>query len=172
MDYMQQVKTGIFKATNEVRQRFGQKQLLYSNVLDRMGQIHTNEMFTHRFFSHENTYTPIVRTLSDRIKYCGLDKRYRMFGENLADYPAEEGQLIFNPLTLIFNLQSGKSLIPPGSLCREIIKGWYDSPGHRANLLRPEYDSVGFGLLLYPKICSGVKVRYLLVTQNFGRSEN
>jgi len=72
MDYMQQIKTEIFNATNEVRVGFGLQPVAYSNYLDRMGQIHTNEMYTHQFFLHDNPYCKQVETLEDRIEYCGL----------------------------------------------------------------------------------------------------
>jgi len=168
MDYMDQIKAEIFNLTNEVRVGFGLQPVSYSNELDRMGQIHTNEMYTHQFFLHENPYCKKVEMLYDRMQYCGLAGRYYMVGENLADYPAEEGMILINPLRKLVTPSSGKPLKSAKLLCRDIIKGWYNSPGHRANLLRPEYDAVGFGLLLYPKVCHGIKVRYLLVTQNFG----
>lgn len=170
MEYIQEIKAEIFDITNEVRQGFNLRPVVYSKELDRMGQIHTNEMYNNHFFSHKNPYCKLVETLTERMKYCGLYGKYTMYGENLADYPAEEGILIINPFTQFFNGNNGRPLISANSLCRKIIKGWYNSPGHRANLLCPEYDSVGFGLLLYPKICSGIYVKYLLVTQNFGRT--
>lgn len=166
---MQQIKTEIFNATNEVRICFALQPVIYSNLLDRMGQIHTNEMYTHQFFLHENRYCKKVETLFDRVSYCGLDSVYSMVGENLADYPAFDGMITISPLDKLLNRQHNKPLTEPKTLSREIIKGWYNSTGHKANLLCPEYDSVGFGLLLYPKLCHGVKVQYLLVTQNFGK---
>ena len=169
MNYMQQIKTEIFNATNEVRMGFALQPVSYSNVLDRMGQIHTNEMYTHKFFLHENPYCTEVETLYDRVIYCGLYGMYNMFGENLADFPAFDGMINISPLQRLFNKFIDQTLINAKELSRKTIKGWYNSPGHRANLLCPDYDSVGFGLLLYFKRCYGVKVRYLLVTQNFGK---
>ena len=163
MEYMQQIKRELFNLTNEVRTRFGVPPVAYSNYLDRMGQIHTNEMYTHKFFLHNIPYCEQVETLKKRIEYCQLEGLYDMVGENLANYSAVGGAILLNPLV-------SQPLLPAKTLCRNIIQGWYDSPGHRANLLCPDYNYVGFGLLLYPKMCNGVKVKYLLVTQNFGRS--
>lgn len=163
MEYMQQIKTEIFNLTNDVRVGFGLQPVAYSNYLDRMGQIHTNEMYTHKFFLHDNPYCKKVEALEDRVQYCGLFGLYDMFGENLADYPAVGDTIILNPVV-------SQPLLTANNLCKNIIKGWYNSPGHRANLLCPDYNYVGFGLLLYPKMCHGMKVKYLLVTQNFGRS--
>ena len=168
MEYMQQIKTEIFNLTNEVRIRFGLQPVAYSNRLDRMGQIHTNEMYTHQFFLHDNPYCKKVESLEDRVQYCDLVGMYDMFGENLADYPAVGDTIQVNPVAQLLN--KPQPLLSANSLCRNIIKGWCHSPGHRANLLCPDYNYVGFGLLLYPKMCHGMKVIYLLVTQNFGRS--
>ena len=170
MDYMQQIKTDMYNITNEVRLGFGLRSVIYSNELDRMGQIHTNEMYTYKFFLHENPYCKIVESLADRVQYCGLAGKYKMVGENLADYPAEHGMININPITRLFNENFNLTLKTSQQLCREIIKGWYNSPGHKVNLLCPDYDSVGFGLLLYPKICHGIRIKYLLVTQNFGKT--
>ncbi|MBP6237611.1 MAG: CAP domain-containing protein [Saprospiraceae bacterium] len=168
MEYLQQIKTEIFNITNEVRIEFRLQPLLYSNQLDRMGQIHTNEMYTHKFFLHDNKYCKKVESLEDRARYCNLAERYDMFGENLADYPAVGGTVLINLNVNLLN--KPQPIISAMNLARNIIKGWYHSPGHRANLLSPYYSHVGFGLLLYPKVCYGMKVKYLLVTQNFGRA--
>lgn len=170
MDYMQQIKTEIFNATNEVRIGCGLQPVAYSNCLDRMGQIHTNEMYTHKFFLHDNPYCKKVESLSDRLEYCGLVKLYDMVGENLADYPAVDDLVIISPITQLAEKIKPRPLLPAQEVCRKIIRGWYNSPGHRANLLCADYNYVGFGLLLYPKMCYGVKLKYLLVTQNFGRT--
>lgn len=170
MEYMQQIKTEIFNLTNEVRIRFGLQPVAYSNHLDRMGQIHTNEMYTRQFFLHDNPYCKQVESLEDRIEYCGLVGMYDMVGENLADYPAVDDVVIISPVAQLVEKLKPRPLLTAQTLCRNIIKGWYNSPGHRANLLCPDYNYVGFGLLLYPKMCHGVKLKYLLVTQNFGRS--
>ena len=170
MDYMQQVKSDIFRLTNEIRKKAGIRPVKYSYQLDRMGQIHTNEMYTHRFFSHVNLYCKKVETLSDRVIYCGLSSLYDMYGENIADYPAVDDVILLSSTNEVINGQKERGLIPAGELCRNIVTGWYNSPGHRSNLLCRNYNYVGFGLLLYPKYIHGVKLKYLLVTQNFGRS--
>lgn len=170
MEYMHQIKTELFNITNDVRTQFRLCALRYSNTLDRMGQVHTNEMYTHGFFRHNNPYCKKVETLSDRIKYCGLIGTYSIVGENLADYPAEERMIIINPIHNALIREGSRPLIEAKLLCKAIVKGWYNSSGHRANLLCADFDSVGFGLLLYPKMCSGLKIKYVLVTQNFGKT--
>jgi uncharacterized protein YkwD len=170
MDYMQQIKIEIFNITNEVRVGFGLQPVAYSNYLDRMGQMHTNEMYTHKFFLHDNPYCKQVESLSDRMQYCNLNALYDKVGENLADYPAVNDTIQISPIAILINRLKPQRLLPANSLSRDIIKGWYNSPGHRVNLLCPDYNYVGFGLLLYPKMCNGMKVKYLLVTQNFGRT--
>jgi uncharacterized protein YkwD len=172
MDYIQQIKTEIFNITNEVRTGFKLKPLAYSTELERMGQMHTNEMYTHKFFLHDNVYCKKVETLFDRVNYCGLIGIFNLVGENLADYPTDDSLLIIKPNGQTMSNNCNPNLACATKLCRQIIKGWYNSPGHRTNLLCPEYDFVGFGLLLYPKVCYGIKKEYLLVTQNFGKTLN
>ncbi|MFZ1614687.1 MAG: CAP domain-containing protein [Holophaga sp.] len=167
---MHQIKIEMFNITNEVRIGFGLQPVSYSNYLDRMAQIHTNEMYIHKFFLHDNPYCKKVESLSDRVEYCGLVGLYEMIGENLADYLAVDKVIILSPLRKLVNSLKPSPLLPAKNLCRNIIKGWYNSPGHSANLLYPDYNYVGFGLLLYPKMCQGVKLKYLLVTQNFGKA--
>jgi uncharacterized protein YkwD len=169
MDYMKQVKSEIYKLTNEFRKRAGLHPVQYSYQLDCMGQIHTNEMYTHHFFSHVNLYCKKVKTLSDRVSYCGLSRLYDMYGENIADYPAVDSEIIISSLGSILNGNKDRPLLSPYELCKNVVTGWYNSPGHKVNLLCPEYDYVGFGLLLYPKYIHGVKLKYLLATQNFGQ---
>ncbi|MBK9716811.1 MAG: CAP domain-containing protein [Saprospiraceae bacterium] len=167
---MHQIKIEMFNITNEVRIGFGLQPVSYSNYLDRMAQIHTNEMYIHKFFLHDNPYCKKVESLSDRVEYCGLVGLYEMIGENLADYLAVDKVILLSPLRKLVNSLKPSPLLPAKNLCRNIIKGWYNSPGHSANLLYPDYNYVGFGLLLYPKMCQGVKLKYLLVTQNFGKA--
>jgi len=170
MNYMQQIKSEIYRFTNEFRSRAGVQQVSYCNKLDWMGQIHTNEMYTHRFFEHENPYCKKVETLSDRVSYCRLTEMYDMYGENLADYPAvSDTKVLLNSRGEVLDAHKQRTLFSPTELSRNIVTGWYNSPGHRANLLCPDFNYVGFGLLLYPKLFHGVKMKYLLATQNFGR---
>ena len=52
MEYIQQIKTEIFNLSNTARIQFGLEPTAYSSSLEQMAQIHTNEMYTHQFFSH------------------------------------------------------------------------------------------------------------------------
>lgn len=127
-------------------------------------------MYTRKFFLHDNPHCKKVETLLDRIGYCGLTGLYDMVGENLADYPAVDDVIELSHLAQLLEKLKPRSLLPAKNLCKRIIKGCYNSHGHRANLICPDYNYVGFGLLLYPKMLHGTKLKYLLVTQNFGRA--
>ncbi len=45
----------------------------------------------------------------------------------------------------------GENLARGQTSVRQVIDGWMDSPGHRDNLLNPDYRRVGFGLALGPR---------------------
>jgi uncharacterized protein YkwD len=49
------------------------------------------------------------------------------------------------------------------SFAERMVKNWMDSPGHRDNLLNPQFDRIGIGIV------SGVfrKFHALYITQNF-----
>ena len=48
----------------------------------------------------------------------------------------------------------------------EIVEGWMDSSGHRANILRPEFQEIGVGLAYEPP--QPVSGRVAVYTTNFG----
>lgn len=103
--------------TNAERRRLGFSTLLPDEALALAARHHAQEMATLNYFSHSSP-TPRNATLSQRVAQAG--SAAIGVGENLA-------------------------LVGPQEVAQRSVQGWMESPGHRENLLRPNYTHVGFG---------------------------
>ena len=91
-------------------------------LLERAALLHSQDMVERGFFEHD---TPEGRTPQDRILATGyVTGRGKATGENLA-------------------WGEGFRASP-----NEIVAGWMKSPGHRKNILRPQFDEIGIGIVL------------------------
>lgn len=107
--------------SNEARAEAGLAALEADDTLALAARHHTAEMARLNFFSHTSP-TPENASLGHRVARAG--GFVRVVGENLAwiggDRVAQH-------------------------VARRSVEGWLESPGHRANLLSPEFTHVGFG---------------------------
>ncbi len=106
---------------NRERTARGLDALTRSKALDRASREYARSMVRHRFFAH---VTPGGGTLKQRIRgssYLDGVRGYTI-GENLA--------------------WGSGSLATP----RRRVASWMDSPGHRANILNPDFRHLGVGL--------------------------
>lgn len=133
---------------NSARAAAGLDPLTFEWNLGRTAEAHSKWMTQQDTFSH----TGYDGTSShDRIAASGFDLQGRWTtGENIA----------------------ARSLNDDGSYHDEVEalhEGLMDSPGHRANILKPEYTHIGIGIevgtLSYPNSPDRLS---LLITQNFG----
>ncbi|ADI14671.1 CAP domain-containing protein [Truepera radiovictrix] len=107
----------LLNLTNAARAREGLGALVPDEALALAARHHALEMRTLGFFAHTSP-TPENATLSRRVARSGSFAR--VLGENLA-------------------------WIRGGAVAAESVAGWLSSPGHRANLLSPDFTHVGFG---------------------------
>lgn len=168
-DYVEQIKAETFSLINRIRLNVGLNTVCFSPVLERMGQIHANEMYIHHFFGHENLFCNEVKTITDRMQYCNAVSVFDMVGEVLANCVC-----IDTMEESVFICKQEKLLPLPSVevVCIRMIKNWLSSEGHRNIILCPDYDFMGLGLLLYPQEINNIKFKSLLVTQNMGRKRN
>jgi len=93
---------------NAAREQHGKPSLQQDAQLQALARAYSEQMAEQGFFGH---VTPDGQTLADRFERFGIS--YRVIGENLARF---EGEFVSIPID-------------------EVVAGWLNSPGHRANLL-------------------------------------
>ncbi|MFN2323006.1 MAG: CAP domain-containing protein [Trueperaceae bacterium] len=106
--------------TNGERLREGLAPVAGSSVLALAARHHAEEMTRLAYFSHVSP-TPGRRDVGDRVSLVGGAQI--AVGENLAAVSLRDLDV-----------------------ADRVIAGWMASPGHRANLLRPEWTHSGFGI--------------------------
>jgi len=112
----------------------------YAGCLERSALLHSGNMVKYNFFSHTDLINHSFGSPLMRIQLCNGD--FQIVGENLAFYP----------ITL-------------GSFPEKVVNGWMNSPGHKENILNPEFSFVGIGTAFR---IIGHCFPYALITQNFG----
>jgi uncharacterized protein YkwD len=113
-----QLNASILCLVNGQRTDFGLPTLNHSSQLDQSAQGMCQRMVTEHFFSHE---TPDGKTVVDRVEPTG-------YIPNSGDWVVGE------------NLAWGSGAL---STPQAIVNGWMNSPGHRANILAPDYKDLG-----------------------------
>ena len=166
----------VFWCTNVERRRFNLKEFRFHNKLQQTAILHSQQMKTHNFFSHDNPFNAKYKTLTDRINSV-KDSAFQGFmswGENIADYPVIKANERFtienrNGVQRLFST-TGKEILPYTYLefAKEVVTGWMNSPGHRKNILNSNFTYLGCGCANYEKQESGYSILYFKLTQNFG----
>lgn len=158
--------------TNRERAAYGLSELTHDSALEEAAEEHSQAMRDRGFFSHTSP-VPGRRTVSERVRAAGFNGRG--FGENIATsfgIQYETGRQVFVPSQnggyFSYEFQ-GEPIAPHSYLsAAEVVVGqWMDSPGHRENILRPEYRYLGVGAayLADPRF-HGIPTFFM--TQNFG----
>jgi uncharacterized protein YkwD len=114
----------IIVLVNDEREEFDLSTLSEDALLTGLAWEHSISMVENNFFCHERY--PGERPLSYN-QPCGTIR-----GENIAKIPTR--QVIPGPY---LSLQE---------VCEWAVSGWMDSPGHRANILKPNYTETGVGV--------------------------
>jgi uncharacterized protein YkwD len=102
---------------NRVRRRNGLQRLTFSEELLPIARAYSRRMAEQNFFSHDD---PEGRSVKERVEEA--DIKWRMVGENLA---YSNGYV--NPVAAS-------------------LHGWMNSPGHRANILAPDFNLTAVGV--------------------------
>lgn len=113
----------ILRLSNIERVNLGVPPLKMDPRLESAATAHSEEMARLAYFNHISP-TPGRETPEQRILQAGAVARAT--AENIASYTG----------------------YPEATLAKEAVKGWMDSPGHRQNLLNPEYTHIGIGVSL------------------------
>jgi uncharacterized protein YkwD len=102
---------------NQVRRKSGLTRLMFYEGLLPVARAYSRRMAEQHFFSHDD---PEGRTVRERVDQA--DIRWRMIGENLA---FSSGYV--NPVAAS-------------------LHGWMESPGHRRNILEPDFNLTAVGV--------------------------
>ena len=122
----QEVEAQIVVLTNRERAKLALPPLESDDTLVLVSRGHSEEMARLNYFEHESP-TPGLKEPWDRANKAGVDSDE--FGENLF-------------------FSEGHSAT---KLAKLALTAWMKSPGHRANLLSPNFTRVGIGLARHNK---------------------
>jgi uncharacterized protein YkwD len=112
-----EMETQVRQQINKIRQQQGLAELRDNQKLAAVARQYSRRMAEQNFFSHTS---PSGDNAGDRVGSAGIF--YFMLGENL------------------FTCTNIAQPVPAA------IQGWMNSPGHRENILRPEYRETGIGV--------------------------
>ena len=133
-----QLERTILCLINRERTSRGLSRLRASEKLETAARRHSRDMSRRNFFGHDS---PGGADLMDRARRAGY--RGWTVGENIA-------------------WGSGSYATPA-----EIMQGWMNSPGHRANILRRQFDVIGVGVAIgAPRPVNGLPAA--IYTTDFG----
>ncbi|GEM_PF-5714957 len=118
------MKRSIIDLTNAERQQRGLAALRFNIFLAESAQAHTDDMQQRDYMAHES---PEGTTAVDRVKVAGyLDE--------------------FNRCQCSSSYTVGENLAKGQVTAAEVVQGWMDSPGHRKNILNPDFTEIGIGI--------------------------
>lgn len=122
----------VLRRTNQVRLEHGLGSLQWDPQAYKAALAHAQDMIRRNYFAHQN---PDGLGAAERLRAAGVLEV--VVGENLASF---EGY-------------------PEAEVPRRSMAGWMNSPGHRANLLKPEFTHLGAAMVR--------QGRQVMVVQNF-----
>jgi len=170
------LNAAVFWFTNIERRKHHVKQFRFHGKLRQTAILHSEQMKIHNFFDHENAFDARYATLTDRIESVEDDsfKGFMSWGENIADYPVIKANEMFtienrNGATHLYST-NGKEIFPYSyyEFAKVVVDGWMNSPGHRANILNPDFEYLGCGCAKYEQKENGYAMLCFKLTQNFG----
>ena len=152
------VERHIYEMTNQERRLAGVEGLIRDETIDVIAYEHSADMAARGYFSHD---TPEGLDPTGRAERAGYECR-KDYGSYYTTGLAEN---VSQSYTYSSYMTAGVTssytwLESEAELARQTVRGWMDSPGHRENILNPQYDRIGIGV----EISSDEQV---LATQNF-----
>ena len=162
--------TGVLIETNRARCAQGLSPLETNRDLQKAAQWHSADMAKRNFFDHTS---PVRgrRTLGDRVSKAGYN--FRQIAENIIEshfvaYESGARYRVTDEKRCAFQYIDGRTIARHtyGSLAREVVTRWMDSPGHRRNILTRDLRHHGFAMAANKDqaLCGGI-----YATQVMGR---
>ena len=152
------VERHVYEMTNEQRRLAGAATLVRDEAVDLIAYGHSADMAARGYFAHD---TPEGLDPSARGQRAGYECR-KDYGSYYTTGLAEN---IFQSHTYSSYMTAGVTssytwLEDEEELARQMMDGWMDSPGHKRNILDPQYDRIGVGVQISPD-------EQVFATQNF-----
>jgi uncharacterized protein YkwD len=170
------LNAAIFYCTNLERAKLNISICRFHEKLLETAMLHSLQMKIYNFFNHQNAFNTRYKTLIERINSV-KDNSFQGFicyGENIADYPIIKANEKFtienrNGIQHFFS-RNGKEILHYSyyEFAKIVVEGWMNSPGHRKNILNPNFTYLGCGCAKYEKQSNGYSMLYFKLTQNFG----
>jgi|TARA_Y100000310_G_scaffold278680_3_gene297296 uncharacterized protein YkwD len=150
----EQTRNDLIHAINEERARYKLTPLRSNYYLELSAQRHAKDMADRGYFSH---YTPEGLSYVDRIRgggyldinpnSCSCAQKFDLGGG--ASIDTQGPDFVVTGLQEcscepIFSL--GENLAKGQMSVKQVVQDWMDSPNHRRNMLRPEFEEIGIGL--------------------------
>jgi uncharacterized protein YkwD len=123
MVYLKQVENKVYSLTNKVRRKNALPSLTKERVLIEIARSHSVDMLMRKFFSH---VSPDGKNPHQRI-IKGYPYPLLTTGENIWG-------------------ANGSEPLETQLLARIIVDTWMSSPGHRKNILNPDFTDIGVGV--------------------------
>ncbi len=131
------IETKVFKIVNQERQSHGLNELVWDPWLADVARQHSLDMANKSYFSHDN-----------------------LKGEDPSERAKDRGINIVKEEGIILHIGVGENIgkIPKGyvsgygylgtneKVAVTIMDGWMKNPGHRSNILDPNYEFIGVGV--------------------------
>lgn len=142
----------IHQLVNQQRKSQGLSEFSYDLQLQQLALAHSKDMSARAFFSHVN---PDGHTPTTRAELLGMETKKNL-GDTVQHGVAENifRASIFRGYSASFEgseKQVTMSWYTAAELAEMAVKGWMNSPGHRRNILTPQYTQEGIGVFVDEK---------------------
>lgn len=131
-EQIQTIESGIYNRTNAKRSTANADRLVFSGDLSRVARSYSQQMATEGFFSHTS---PSGTNAMERVSMADI-KRCKIVGENLAQTWWKQ------TVTTVSGVETYTTF---SELSQGVVAQFMNSPGHRENMLRPEWGEIGVG---------------------------
>jgi uncharacterized protein YkwD len=136
-DTLEWLERRTFDLVNVERTSRGLAPLVWNEEISEVGRMHSKDMADNDFFSHTGSdgSNSSYRLIRDNVYY------WNQTGENIAKISGVYSRVrnAFGEVIEI-NYKSFEDI------AQDTVDGWMDSPDHRANILRTEFNEAGMGI--------------------------
>jgi len=151
-----QLEKEIHVLINKERKKHNLSALAWNDALSTIARKHSSDMAKRNYFSH---FSPEGHDFSYRYKQAGyscalrVDDRIYLGAENIFQNNLYDRIVYVNDVpNYEWNTMA--------HIAETTVQGWMNSPGHRKNILTPEWKSEGIGVAVSPD-------DKVYITQNF-----